>query len=47
MVFETIKDNNLDIKFTPYNFYFELDNNKDINDVLIKKELIVFLSLFN
>ena len=37
------KDNN--IKNT--DIYFELPNNIDINDALVKKEIIVFLSLLN
>jgi len=31
----------------PYDIYFEVPNNTDINDALVKKEIIVFLSLLN
>ena len=31
----------------PNNIYFEGENNLDINDALVKEELIVFLSLLN
>jgi len=32
---------------TPKDIYFEIPNNADINDALVKKEIIVFLSLLN
>jgi hypothetical protein len=37
--------NNYDIN--PKDIYFEIPNNIDINDALVKKEIIVFLSLLN
>ena len=37
--------NNYDIN--PTDIYFEMPNNTDINDALVKKEIIVFLSLLN
>ena len=37
--------NNYDIN--PKDIYFEIPNNTDINDALVKKEIIVFLSLLN
>jgi hypothetical protein len=37
--------NNCDIN--PKDIYFEMPNNTDINDALVKKEIIVFLSLLN
>lgn len=43
MILETINDNNN----TLYNFYFEMKDELDINNVFIKEELIVFLSLLN
>jgi len=33
--------------FTPTDLYFEVNENIDINDALVKKEIIVFLSLLN
>jgi hypothetical protein len=36
-----------DYGITPADIYFELTHNIDINDALIKKELIVFLSMLN
>lgn len=32
---------------TPNDIYFEMPNNSDINNILVKKELIEFLSLLN
>ena len=46
LIYETTSGNTSH-DIIPYNFYFELNNNIDINNELIKKELIVFLSLFN
>jgi hypothetical protein len=37
----------IDNKGFPYDIYFELPNDKDINDPLVKEEIIVFLSLLN
>jgi len=37
--------NNCDIN--PKDIYFEIPNSTDINDALVKKEIIVFLSLLN
>ena len=37
----------IDDKSFPYDIYFELPNDKDINDHLVKEEIIVFLSLLN
>jgi hypothetical protein len=44
-----IKDNNLNNndKPLPFNFYLETKNEIDLNNDLIKKEIIVFLSLLN
>jgi hypothetical protein len=39
------KKNNYNIN--PTDIYFELSNDIDINDALVKKEIIVFLSLLN
>jgi hypothetical protein len=39
------QNNNFNIK--PNDMYFEIDNNSDINDSFIKKEIIMFLSLLN
>ena len=39
------KKNNYNIN--PTDIYFELSNNNDINNALVKKEIIVFLSLLN
>jgi hypothetical protein len=36
-----------DADMTPNDIYFEVENNIDINDIFIKKEIIVFLSLLN
>ena len=36
-----------DDNFIPNDIYFESDNNIDINDVFIKKEIIEFLSVLN
>ena len=44
----SIKGNNLNFnKPIPFNFYFESKNEIDLNNDLIKKEIIVFLSLLN
>ena len=41
------KKNNDNYGIIPNDIYFELPNNIDINDALVKKEIIVFLSLLN
>lgn len=43
---EIKEENNKEI-IVPYDIYFELPNEKDINDPLVKQEIIVFLSLLN
>ncbi len=43
----TIESEIIDDKIFPYDIYFELPNDKDINDPLVKEEIIVFLSLLN
>jgi hypothetical protein len=52
--YKTNKDSNIyfiieceiiDDNIIPFDIYFELSNNVDINDNLVKKEIIVFLSL--
>ena len=44
-VFNKTHDKNYGI--SPIDLYFEVDNNIDINDALIKNEINVFLSLLN
>lgn len=39
--------NDIDYNIIPYDIYFELPNDININDPLVKEELIVFLSLLN
>jgi hypothetical protein len=39
--------NNDDYNIIPYDIYFELPNDININDPLVKEEIIVFLSLLN
>ena len=34
-------------KFIPYDIYFEIDKDIDINEFLVKKEIIEFLSVLN
>jgi hypothetical protein len=41
------KKSNSPYNVSPNNIYFEIPNNININDALIKKEIIVFLSLLN
>jgi hypothetical protein len=41
---EYLRDNN---EFKPNNIYFECDNEKNINDLFIKQEIIEFLSVLN
>ena len=40
-------DNNTEYGIIPNDIYFELPNNIDINDALVKKEIIGFFSLLN
>jgi hypothetical protein len=44
---EETKNVNVNSLINPYDIYFEVPNNIDINDALVKKEIIVFLSLLN
>ena len=44
VIIEYISNNT---KMVPNDIYFEIDNNNDINELFIKKELIEFLSLLN
>ena len=44
---EETKNANANSLINPYDIYFEVPNNIDINDALVKKEIIVFLSLLN
>ena len=44
---EETKNVNANSLINPYDIYFEVPNNIDINDALVKKEIIVFLSLLN
>jgi len=44
---KTQAKSNTDYGITPNDIYFELTDNIDINDALIKKEISVFLSLLN
>jgi hypothetical protein len=42
-----VTNSNKDFNITPNDIYFEITDNIDIIDALIKKELIVFLSMLN
>ena len=44
---EFSKDIKNDYDIIPSDIYFEMPDNFDINDALVKKEIIVFLSLLN
>jgi hypothetical protein len=44
---KTATNSNTDYNINPTDIYFEITDNIDINDALIKKEIIVFLSLLN
>ena len=44
---EETKNANANSLINPYDIYFEVPNNIDINDALVKKEIIGFLSLLN
>jgi hypothetical protein len=41
------KKNNTENAIVPTDMYFELPNNTDINNILVKNEIIEFLSLLN
>ena len=41
------KKNNTENALVPTDIYFELPNNTDINNILVKNEIIEFLSLLN
>ena len=47
LVFEGIFSNDDTTNIKHNDIYFELPKNIDINDALVKKEIIVFLSLLN
>jgi len=44
---EIIDNNSSDLNINPYDIYFELPNDTNIHDPLVKEEIIVFLSLLN
>jgi hypothetical protein len=44
---EETKNVNANSLINLYDIYFEVPNNIDINDALVKKEIIVFLSILN
>jgi hypothetical protein len=44
---EIIQTDTIENGYTPKDIYFELSNSSNINDALVKEELIVFLSLLN
>ena len=47
LVIESEQINESKDEYTPKDIYFELPNDSNINDALVKEELIVFLSLLN
>ena len=47
LIKKPVANSNKDFNITPNDIYFELSDIIDINDALIKKELIVFLSMLN
>lgn len=47
LIKKPVANSNKDFNITPTDIYFEITDNIDINDALIKKEIIVFLSLLN
>ena len=47
LIKKPVTNSNKDFNINPNDIYFEITDNIDINDALIKKELIVFLSMLN
>jgi len=45
--FDFLNKNTIEYGYIPKDIYFELSNSSNINDALVKEELIVFLSLLN
>lgn len=45
--FDVLNKNRIEYGYLPKDIYFELPNSSNINDALVKEELIVFLSLLN
>lgn len=45
--FNFLNQNNVEKEYVPKDIYFELPNGSNMNDDLVKEEIIVFLSLLN